>query len=758
VWLNSAFSALIGIMLTTSPFAACVLLVVLVIHLFIKKTLAHIFFYLVIIIVFFIICTFRTPILSEFNWEDDKIGDYAGRVIFDDQLNLDGEVLTGAMNASGEQLQFNYYIGSEQEQILIKKRMPYFSSCPVQMSIHRPLPNTNGLKFNYDEYLANQGLRYTAQVKALSLTECQPVQLNFIDSIKWYRVTLVDRMMELPFDKMSYVVALTLGDTRYLSHNELAELKTLGIYHLYAISGSHVALLTVQLLFVFKRLYLPLIYSTGAIIALLPVYALLTGFSPSVLRASLFIALYMMLKRWGMTLLDSLALSFIIFLLYDIHLINDIGFQLSYMISFVLVFTDRLFDKKSPLVIFLMTTFIAQLSSFPVILLHFNTIQWSGLITNLLFVPFFNILMFPACTLLLLMTMIFNAHPPVVFNMLSILFTINDHLVAFFSALNMGETVIANQQGICYIIVAAFFYYAVAIGYRSVVKSMAAMLIYCLLIVGWSQLQVPHDSITFVDVGQGDSTIIESKRHVMVIDTGGKMQFDDAPWKQRRKQSTIAEFSIIPMLTERGYQQIDYLLLTHPDQDHFGEAVELLQRFDVKNLILNPEAAGAEKYKETIAVAEKRQTRVIDVRRLTSLTVGNAQVSVMNSDYQSAEENDSSVITTVKLGQRRYLLMADLPIAREESVMQLCRSIDVLKVGHHGSDTSTSDALLDCIQPQLAVISAGRNNRFGHPHESVIQRLQQRHIQVMSTQQQGKIEIVDDVLQTGKTALKKARQ
>ncbi|UTH12996.1 DNA internalization-related competence protein ComEC/Rec2 [Macrococcus equipercicus] len=759
MWLNSALSALIGILLTESPVSACILVIVLTIHLYVKKQLMFLLMYSAVIAAFLMLSSSGHTVLSDFDWTDNEAGSYKGPVLFEDDVQVDGDLLSGTLTAGEKKLRFNYYIGSEEEQRFIKAHMPYYTRCPVDLRLQRVLPNTNGLKFDYDEYLSFQGIHYTAKVTTFDRTSCQPLKPVGIDWLKKYRLQLADWLMTLPHERMAYVVALTLGDTRYLSTDELTALKALGIYHLYAISGSHVALLSVQLFYVLKRLYVPLLYSRMVILVLIPLYALLTGCSPSVLRASLFIFLYILLKPFGMTLLDSLALSFLLFLLYDIQLIMDIGFQLSYIISFVLIFTGRLFDGKPAPAVFIMTTFFAQMASLPVLLLHFNTIQWSGFITNLLFVPFFTFLLFPLCTLILLAAMFFHVVPSVLLDMLTVLFKINDALIALFNGLHLPETVISNQWAVFYIMIAAVVCYGIYCCYRSTSAGLSVMASLCLLLMCWPWPK-EADRVTFVDVGQGDSTIVESMGKVMVIDTGGQLTFDSAPWKERRKASSTADFSVIPLLTERGYDTIDYLLLTHPDQDHFGEAVQLLHHFDINYLIINPVSFGAEKYKETLAAAAENHTKVIDSRRLPAMKLGHAQLHLMNIDSSAGDENDSSIVTFVKLKQLTYLLMADLPADKEQQITSQLSGItvNVLKIGHHGSETSTSDALLDRLKPNYAVISAGRNNRFGHPHSSVIRRLETRGISILNTQRDGKVEFEDNALITGKKAIKKTRQ
>ncbi|TDM04394.1 DNA internalization-related competence protein ComEC/Rec2 [Macrococcus carouselicus] len=744
MWFNIAVAALTGILFWQSPFSACILLIVITFHC-VRKRKTGFLPLLILTGVFFLIYSYEAP-AEPFDWTDAARGAVSGQLLFTDDLSVDGDLMNGTLTVYGQPVHFSYYLKSEEEQKRLLSDMPYYQSCTGRLELKQPLPNTNGLKFDYAAYLKRQGIHYMAEIKAIDFTACRSGNINLLEELKLYRVQLADRMMDTERFNIRYVVALTLGDTRYLTSSELEQLKALGIYHLYAISGSHVALISVQLFFLLKRLYVPVHWCTGVMLLLIPLYTVLTGLSPSVVRSSLFILIYMVMKKYGFTLLDSLSLSFLLFLLVDVSVLSDIGFQLSYFISFTLVVTSDLLQDKRPLTLLIITSLISQLASLPVLIMNFNSFQVIGFLTNLVFIPFFTFLMFPLCTIILLWSMLFHTIPLFFDSLLHAAFFINDIMISLFKLIRLPDIIVADQLAEGYVLLIAVVYASFLMLKKSLLHFYTAIAVTLLLVTGLTILQPRAEGVTFIDVGQGDSSLVESQGQVMVTDTGGKADIPKEKWRERRKGSDAISFNVLALLHEKGYSRIDFLLLTHPDADHFGEAVHLMERMHVDNLILNTAAPGHEKYQSLLVLAHKKGTQVIDARTVEHFKVGHADVKLMNTEGTFSDENDSSIVSRVTLG-RRYLLMGDLPIGKEELLKEkLCEEpADILKVGHHGSHTSTSDALLDCLKPKYAVISAGRNNRFGHPHVEVVERLATSHIQVFNTQVEGRIEFSDEI-------------
>ncbi|TDM15588.1 DNA internalization-related competence protein ComEC/Rec2 [Macrococcus bovicus] len=744
MWFNLAVAACCGILFRSAPLSACILFLLVICHSYRKQRLVYVIGLFGVSLFFYFYTSAEAA--PDFDWTDTERGTMTSLLSFTDDQNVDGDYFSGVALIEDQPVRFSYHIKSESEHKQLLSRMPYFRACSASVELRQPLPNTNGLKFDYAAFLKRQGIRYQATVKQIDWLSCRERTLGIVDKLKLYRVQLADHMMQSGRYNMRYVVALTLGDTRYLAADELAQLKVLGIYHLYAISGSHVALISVQLFFLLKRFYLPLHWCTAAMFIIIPMYTVLTGLSPSVIRSSLFILIYMALKRYGLTLLDALSLSFLLFLLFEPTAIFDIGFQLSYFISFTLIFTSNLYQDRRPISLLVLTCLISQLASIPILLLNFNSFQIIGLVTNLLFIPFFTAVMFPLCTSILLWMMLMHSLPDWFDSLLAFAFFINDALIDVFSLIHLPDIILANQRAEVYVILTLIIFFVLSRLEFTVIRFLGGAAMLLLLLYGISALQPHAEGVTFIDVGQGDSSIVESGGQLLVTDTGGRMEMMREKWQKRRKESDAVAFHLHGVLKEKGYPKIDYLLLTHPDADHFGEAVNLLRLIHVDYLILNTEAPGHDKYAELLALAKESGTQIIHAGQLDKLQVGQAVVELLNTEGPFSDENDSSIITRVTLG-RRYLLMGDAPAEKERSLMgQLCsEQIDVLKVGHHGSKTSTSDELLECLKPEYAVISAGRNNRFGHPHEEVMARLNKSRVHILNTQTDGKIEFLETV-------------
>lgn len=730
MWLNITAAALIGIFLRESPFAALTFFVVLIYHLWKKEQFFSLIYYAPVIVIFMLL--YHPPQHTHFDWmAEDR--DYSGEGRLAGDLNLDGDMLSGTLAIENNQVHFNYYLKSEDEKKQLMTKMPYFNRCLLKMEINHPLPNTNGLKFNYDLYLQNADIKYTGIVKELS--HCQADTLTFIERVEKYRMNLSDRLVRYPSDQMKYMTALTLGDIRYLSTAELAQLKGLGIYHLYAISGSHVALISVQLYWLLKRCYLPVMYSRAVILIILPLYALLTGLSPSVMRAVLFIMIYLLCRRW-LTLLDALCISFLIFIVFDPNIVFDIGFQLSYLLSFSLIFSADLIERYSPLMMMLITTFISQLITIPLLLFQFNGYQFIGFLTNLFFIPLFTFIIFPICTLALLFEMVMYHIPQQILYFVDLAFGLNQSLAAVFN--NSFEITAANHPLFLCVVGSIATTFIIYKGYSSLARMVVMGVLFSIVVCCMSYWPLKRDSVSFIDVGQGDAVLIESNGRSMLIDTGGKMKFNDEEWRRRRKETKLSEQTILPLLKEHGIKRLDYMILTHPDNDHFGEAATILQSIPVTHLIINPHSPGAEKYNDLLK--QSSTVSVKDSMEFTQFRMGNAQLNILNQQNNYQDENDSSIVIRLQLNHRSYLLMGDLPAEGEERLAaEICGPVDVLKVGHHGSDTSTSSALLNCTQPKYAVISAGRHNKFGHPHQTVIKRLETYGVHILNIQQQGMI-------------------
>lgn len=226
-------------------------------------------------------------------------------------------------------------------------------------------------------------------------------------------------------------------------------------------------------------------------------------------------------------------------------------------------------------------------------------------------------------------------------------------------------------------------------------------LVLILHVIGVDQYGI--DRVHFINVGQGDATLVQSRKRTLLIDTGGIRTFD------------IAKEVIIPYLKRHRIHHLDHLIITHDDFDHNGGKISLMNNIPVHSVIENP---------------------------FNSFTLG----SFMIRNYQDFlnefhEDNDRSLIIGIQMSSCQWLIMGDAGVAVEAKLMDSYPALraSILRIGHHGSDTSTSAKFLDHIQPKEVVISNGGKNRYGHPHQEVLKRIQERQISIRRTDLEGTI-------------------
>lgn len=236
--------------------------------------------------------------------------------------------------------------------------------------------------------------------------------------------------------------------------------------------------------------------------------------------------------------------------------------------------------------------------------------------------------------------------------------------------------------------------------------------------------------VVFLDVGQGDSIFIQSPSgQQMLMDTG-------------KGQSVLRGLGDVMSLNDR---EIDYVLTTHPDADHIGGLSEVLERFEVNNLIMTENESDTPIWQLAKRAVLNENAKVIMARRGQLIDLGaGVQLEILFPDIDPTEleSNTSSIVARLTYGERSFLLTGDSPKAIEEYLVLIEGAnleSDVLKVGHHGSRTSTSLMFLAEVSPKYAVISAGKNNSYGHPHVEVTDALFNAGVEILNTAEVGHV-------------------
>ena len=560
--------------------------------------------------------------------------------------------------------------------------------------------------FDYKKYLNNQ--------KIYEVVEITDIKINTKNNNIFYKIKnkIIKRQNKLPKSK-PYINSLILGNNSYLEEDIITSYRKNGISHLFAISGTHINILITILYAILKKLKLKDNKISIITILFLIYYMFLTNFSMSVLRSSIFTILLIINKLLKLNIKNKnlLILTLFIVSLNNPKNILNIGLQFSVLITFYLITYNKLINnQKTYLKKTLIISYISTLVSLPILVNNFYQINTLSIIYNLFFVPYVSFVLLPFT----LITYFF----PVLDNMLKILIDINENLSLLVSNINFSNLII-KKLSIPFIII---YYILITINFIKMQKNNNKFnLIILIFIIFLSLRTVNSDKIIFIDVDQGDSTLITINNKTTLIDTGGNIDYHNKEYKYQ-----IAKNKILPFMKSIGIKKVDYLILTHGDYDHMGEAINLVNNFKVEKVIFNCGEFN-ELEKELIKVLDKKKIKYYSCIKELNID-DNKLYFLQTKEYDN--ENDNSSIIYTQLNNHKFLFMGDAGVEVEEDLIKKynLQNIDVLKVGHHGSKTSSGKKFINEINPKYSIISVGKNNRYGHPNKEVINVLENSKI------------------------------
>ncbi|MEG2993524.1 MAG: ComEC/Rec2 family competence protein, partial [Bacilli bacterium] len=368
-------------------------------------------------------------------------------------------------------------------------------------------------------------------------------------------------------------------------------------------------------------------------------------------------------------------------------------------------------------------SFIAFLTSIPIMINNFFMINLLSPFLNLIFVPMISLIIFPLAVLTFFL--------PSLDNLLFSLITILEQLSLFFKQITLFNITLAK---IPFVLLVIYYIIITFCLYNYLHKQYLIILIIVIFIHSRLAYFNNNYEIISLDVGQGDSTLIKFPHNDMniLIDTGGNMF---------KTNKTIIKNTTIPYLKSLGITKLNYLFLTHGDYDHMGESRELIKNFPVKYVFMN---------KGNNNKIEKKFIKLLDFNHIKyeqiskkNIEIDNDQIMFINKS-NSKNENEDSLITYMNLNNKNILLMGDASKNNEKYILKEYNlpNMDILKIGHHGSKNSTSKQLLKKVKPQYAIISVGLNNHYYHPHKKVIALLKKHKVIIYKTSTQGSIKFI----------------
>ena len=594
------------------------------------------------------------------------------------------------------------------EKILVKiyKKENYKIGDKIEVEgiLEKPNNNTFFNLFNYKNYLKSKNINYIFKAQKIKLIENNKIKYKIKNKI-------IDHINK--YKTRDYLKTFTLGDNN-IDEEITKTYQINGVSHLFAVSGMHLSLFALVINKILEKIIKKETIISISIILFFIFFAFLTNYTPSILRALILYILLFINKKLKLNIktIDLLLIDFIILIIHNPYYIYNVGFLYSFTISASLILSSNIINNyKNYISKVFITSVISFIVSIPITINNFFEINILTPIINVIFVPLISFIIFP----LSLLTIIIKPLD----NIFSISISLLEHLSILIK--NIKLTIILSHISWYVVII---YYISIIIFIKGIKnKNLKLFIPLILIIVIHTNIRIIKiKRITFLDVNQGDSILIENKKTVL-IDTGGK------------KNSKYIINKTIPYLKSLGIKKLDYLITSHADYDHMGESIDLINNFKVEKVILNCGEFN-ELEQELIKVLDKKKIPYYSC--IKELNIDNSKLYFLQTKVYDNENDNSNVIYT-DLNGYKFLFMGDAGVEKEKDILNKYNlsNIDVLKVGHHGSKTSSSKNFINEINPKYSVISVGKNNRYGHPNKEVLDTLEDSKI--YRTDQDGSI-------------------
>ena len=568
----------------------------------------------------------------------------------------------------------------------------------------KPKENGNFNLFNYKRYLLSNKINYVVTASKITI-----IKKN--DNVFYTLKNNLLKRIESANRSKGYILAFLYADKSLIEKDIYTKYQKIGVSHLFAVSGMHVSLISIVLLKLLNKIKERKRYIIVSIF--LSIYLFLTNFTISMVRATFQFILFFINKSFKLNIDNSNLVLFLFSILVIINPYNiyNIGFLFSFIISFTLIRCSRLIKGKF-IIKSLKTSLISFFSSMPVLINNFFEVNFLGIILNIIYIPFVSYILFP----LSLVTVLF----PSLDNILYMFISHFEKITDFFSNIKFLSFSICKMNIFLIIMYYLIFIYILKRKKKLIYKIIIVIISLTFLI---NNGRIVNNEVSILDVGQGDSSLIRLKNKNILIDTGGNINYD------------ISKNILIPYFKSVGIKKIDYLVLTHGDYDHMGEAINLVENFKVEKVIFNCGLYN-DLENELIEVLDKKKIKYYSC--IKELNIDNNKLYFLQTkEYDN--ENENSNVIYMELNGYKFMFMGDAGIEKEKDILEKYNlsNIDVLKVGHHGSKTSSSKGFINVINPKYSIISVGKNNRYGHPNKEVLENLSKSKI--YRTDQDGSI-------------------
>lgn len=608
-------------------------------------------------------------------------------------------------------------------------------------------------EFDYGKYLSLHDIQGLVSVKGLKNIKIIDYRnnwnvVNLIYTIRKKLYSIIDTLHS-PIHA-SFLKGLIFGYKAEIPTDIKQSFIDTGTIHILAVSGSNVAFVAFIIYVVFSFFRIPKILIKALTIAGLIIYMLIVGSGPSVVRATIMAIIILigtMFER-KTNIYNSISVAAIIILIFDTNNLFDVGFQLSFIAVLSIVYLYPRFKliiekiSHNRIVVSILkvvaVSIAAQLGTIPFTAYYFNRIPIASFIANIFVVPISGLNIFLGTIEILISFVSYE---------IANLYAIANNVLIYFllkSVIMTASLPFSYFECWQFSKILFLLYYSLLVGLLNIDirRVRIAMIIFILIftnVILYSKIfssSKHYLRVTVLDVGQGDAIFIEfpNGRNIL-IDTGpSTFKYD------------TGEKILIPFFKRHNISKLDYLLITHSHNDHIGGAFSIIKSISVDTLVINKWGVEDKQVASLIEIAQAKGIGIKSLLKGQQLFVDvNSRFYTLSpgKDYKiDKNKNNMSIVAKICYGVTSILLTGDAEIKIENQLINNYNNfidVDILKVGHHGSISASSNEFLRKTKPKIALISVGVKNNFNHPSNIVLDRLTKQSIEVERTDEAGAV-------------------
>lgn len=678
---------------------------------------------------------------------------------YNKMYKLDDEniAITGTVCSQIKETDYKYSVNIELENklkltVYIDKKgnvskLEYGNKISVTGTYKKPTEKRNYKGYDYMKYLKTKKICGSLMVDGrVKLIKTKNINLIFAIINKLSLIFKQNLKKLLPKQEAELEQGILLGDTSDIESEIKDDFRECNLSHMLAVSGAHLSYLVLGINTVLSKKAFGIRRRKILSIIFILIFMVIVNMSPSVVRAgiSTIIAIFATLIYRKQDTYTTISIALLLTLLNNPFAIFDVGLQLSYLATLSIIifyskFTQKQFNNKVKKYLYesAMLTLSANILILPITIYEFNTIPINSIISNLLAGPLLGICIILGMFTVILSTVCFPVSKLIAFP-LQIILKILIKIIELISKIPFGNYTVKTPWFIVvfltYAIIAALIHNKKGI---TKILTMVTLIIFVVMQVCTFINIDGKLKIYFIDVGQGDSMLVKTVRGKNILIDGGGSKDPDYD---------IGEKILVPYLLDRRIKTLDYVIISHFDEDHATGVAQILGKIDVSSIILTRQLEENDIYRHILSIAKEKKIKLIYVKEGDVLKIGGIKISIIHPENKlmiNNPMNNNSIVCKVEYNSFSMLLTGDIEMEAEELILRknINLKADVLKVAHHGSKTSTTGEFLKAINPKVALIGVGKNNNFGHPSNEVIQRLKENGTRIYRTDESGEISI-----------------